>query len=305
MRDATALVSVVVPVFNGADTIGRAIASVRAGTDRNFEIVAVDDGSTDGTRAALDRLAGADLRVVSLPRNAGPATARNAGIAAARGALIAFLDADDEWLPEKIARQRAFLAAAPADTRLCCTAHTIVDPAADAPARLNMPEIAAVADQARYLKFGCHVSPGSTLLAPRALFDEIGPYDESLRRFEDWDWLLRYVERYRIGVVPSPLARIHTTGRPEKDRVVEALNRLETKYLGHPAMARPGHWRRFRSSLLLERAAAWYHAGRPGRAIWYTLRSLAVFPARNRAFFARALALAWRLGARVLGRRGG
>lgn len=103
-------VSVIIPCHNAAGVIGRALASVQAQTLTDWEAIVVDDGSTD---ASLDALAPyrADprIRVIRLPGNRGAGPARNAGIDGARGRWLAFLDADDEWLPEKLARQTAFL----------------------------------------------------------------------------------------------------------------------------------------------------------------------------------------------------
>jgi glycosyltransferase involved in cell wall biosynthesis len=107
--------SVIMPAYNGAATIGRAIDSVLMQTDSDWELVVVDDGSRDATRTIVNALAESDSRIRLLvqPRNGGVASARNAGIDAATGRYIAFLDADDYWLPAKLARQRqAFLAGA-------------------------------------------------------------------------------------------------------------------------------------------------------------------------------------------------
>jgi glycosyltransferase involved in cell wall biosynthesis len=103
-------VSVVIPVYNGAATVGRAIRSVLAQTCQDFEIVAVDDGSTDDTPAVLAAF-GDRVRVIH-QQNRGLSAARNAGARAARGDYLAFLDDDDEWVPEKLAR---FVAALDAD----------------------------------------------------------------------------------------------------------------------------------------------------------------------------------------------
>jgi len=109
----TPLVSVVTPVWNAAATLGAAVASVRAQSLGDWEMILVDDGSTDGSRALARGLAAADprLRVLARADNGGAAAARNDGIRAARGRLIAFLDADDRWYPDKLARQTAFMAA--------------------------------------------------------------------------------------------------------------------------------------------------------------------------------------------------
>jgi hypothetical protein len=105
------LVSVILPVYNRADVVDRALASVRAQAVDDLEIVCVDDGSTDGSG---ERVAAADPRVVLLRQeNGGVAAARNAGLAAARGELVAFLDSDDEWPAHHLALAAAFFAAHP------------------------------------------------------------------------------------------------------------------------------------------------------------------------------------------------
>lgn len=104
--------SVVLPVRNAAATIARAVASVRAQTFADWELIAVDDGSTDGTREILRGLAREETRMKLVEQgHAGVAGAANAGAAAARGELIARMDADDESHPERLAAQVAFLAA--------------------------------------------------------------------------------------------------------------------------------------------------------------------------------------------------
>jgi glycosyltransferase involved in cell wall biosynthesis len=108
-------VSVVTPVWNAAATLAEAVASVRAQTLPDWEMILVDDGSTDRSRALAEALAAAEprLRVLGWAENRGAAAARNAGIRAARGRYIAFLDADDRWRPEKLALQLAATAEAP------------------------------------------------------------------------------------------------------------------------------------------------------------------------------------------------
>jgi teichuronic acid biosynthesis glycosyltransferase TuaG len=106
-------VSVVTPVWNAEATLGQTVASVQAQTFPDWEMLLVDDGSTDGSRRLAGRLAAGDprLRVLVQGGNTGAAAARNRAIRAARGRFIAFLDADDLWRPEKLARQVAVLAA--------------------------------------------------------------------------------------------------------------------------------------------------------------------------------------------------
>jgi glycosyltransferase involved in cell wall biosynthesis len=105
-------VSVITPVWNAAATLAAAVASVEAQSVADWEMLVVDDGSTDGSRALAADLARRDARIrpLGLPGNRGPAAARNAGIGAARGRFLAFLDADDLWHPEKLAVQLGYMA---------------------------------------------------------------------------------------------------------------------------------------------------------------------------------------------------
>ncbi|HKB50507.1 MAG TPA: glycosyltransferase family 2 protein [Solirubrobacterales bacterium] len=100
-------VSAVIPTYNREHLVARAIRSALAALAPGDEIIVVDDGSTDGTAAVVEGF-GAPVRLLRLPHG-GAGTARNAGLAAARGPLVAFLDSDDEWFPDKIDLQRAFL----------------------------------------------------------------------------------------------------------------------------------------------------------------------------------------------------
>ena len=107
------LVSVVIPVFNGAPFVAKAVASVRSQGHGAVEILVVDDGSTDGTQEVLKRLEQSDGIRWFQRSHGGPARSRNYGIAAAQGQFIALLDCDDIWLPGKLAAQLAVMRARP------------------------------------------------------------------------------------------------------------------------------------------------------------------------------------------------
>lgn len=107
------VVSVITPVFNAADVLTRTIASVQAQTFENWELILIDDGSTDESAATCAKLVAEDprLRLFRQNANTGAAAARNAGLNAANGRYVAFLDADDEWLPTKLQEQLDFMRA--------------------------------------------------------------------------------------------------------------------------------------------------------------------------------------------------
>ncbi len=193
-------VSVIIPTYNRAALVKEAVASVLAQSWQDLEVLVVDDGSTDGTAAALASFA-AQIRLLRRASRGGVSAARNAGIQAARGKWLAFLDSDDLWLPEKLARQMAFLAAHP-DLNLCQTEETWVRRGV----RVNQPlSHRKVGGRIFFASLErCLVSPSAVILH-RRLFEQHGAFDEDLPAAEDYDLWLRLAWRYEVGLLPEPL----------------------------------------------------------------------------------------------------
>jgi glycosyltransferase involved in cell wall biosynthesis len=188
-------VSCVVPVFNGERFLAEALESILAQTYPPTELIVVDDGSTDGSPQIVQAYG---ERVVLLQQsNRGPAAARNRGIRAARGDLLAFLDADDLWRPEKLERQVAFLRAHP-EVDLCLARYR----------NSWAPELAE--EQERYRNHPLS-QPSSafnidTLLARREIFDRT-LFNEDLRYGENTDWFMSVLRQgARAEVLPEELA---------------------------------------------------------------------------------------------------
>ena len=173
------LVSCIVPAFNAERFLAEALDSILAQTWRPLEVIVVDDGSTDGT-AQIAAGYGAKVSYIH-QANAGPAAARNRGLDAAAGTFIAFLDADDLWHEEKLARQMARFEARPE-----------LDLSSAHMENFWMPDMKRVED---WLGEGGIVKtqPGVTqaIVARRALFDRIGPFDAALTHRDAMDWLAR------------------------------------------------------------------------------------------------------------------
>ena len=279
-------VSVIIPVRNAADTLGRALSSIAAQTYRDFEVIIVDDASTEPLDGRVATVQGLRVSIVRLDQHSGAAAARNAGVLKARGKYLAFLDADDEWLPEKLQQQISFLAGRPRAADGCCTSHYMV-PADGSDPTLNRPHRRSGLIEPRTLLFGCNLSPGSTLMVARRCFKKVGLFDESLNRLEDWDWLLRFVLAYELAVIDLPLACIYISDPPRIDHVLAAIDRLRAKFIGEGFLVDRWDRRRFKSALLLETAAAYHRYHHTGHAIFYAARAFLDYPFRNYAFFAR------------------
>jgi glycosyltransferase involved in cell wall biosynthesis len=231
-------VSVVVAAYNQAPWLGDAIASVRAQTFTDWELIVVDDGSTDGTREVVARHEDdARIRCLSQPR-AERAAARNRGIAAASGRLIAFLDADDLWLPEKLARQLAALDAQP-EAGFCYTPARFVD-AAGASLPLRKPKGTIAGDVFACLMRG-NVIILASVVARRAALERVGGFDASLRVYgcEDWDLWLRLAREHPVAVVDEELTlyRRHAANTAW-GQVLESALLVIDKWYADPATAR-------------------------------------------------------------------
>ncbi len=203
-------VSVIIPTYNRAAWVGEAAASVSAQTFRDYELMVVDDGSTDGTGEALASLGGR-LKVLRLEERRGVSAARNRGAAEARGEWLAFLDSDDLWLPEKLSQQMAYLKSHP-ECAICQTEEIWIRNGV----RVNPPKTHRKAGGDIFLQSlgRCLVSPSAVVLR-RRLFEELGGFDETLPAAEDYDLWLRIAWRHPVGLVPEPLV-IKRGGHPDQ-----------------------------------------------------------------------------------------
>jgi glycosyltransferase involved in cell wall biosynthesis len=205
-------VTVVVPVFNGVGHVGDAIASVRSQTMRDFELVVVDDGSTDRTSELIEEEARRDPRIVQIRQaNAGLPAARNAGIAAASGELIAFLDADDVWLPQKLELQTRFLAEH-SECEACFTQFEEINDELE-----TVTSWTGLQEKYRRESVGAYelvesgnvvAGSGSSVMARVTAIREAGAFDDRLVACEDLDLWYRLALRAPLHAVPAVLVRI-------------------------------------------------------------------------------------------------
>jgi glycosyltransferase involved in cell wall biosynthesis len=177
-RGPTDLISVIVPVHNGAELVGRALASILAQTYPAVEAIVVDDGSNDASRSVVAAVG--DVRLINQP-NVGVAGARNTGVRAATGHYLSFLDQDDAWLPDKLRRQVDHLAAHPGVDLVLVRQRPIME--------AGVEPLHSLAPDRVYGDVGGVLPP--TMLVRRESFDRVGPFDESIPGCDDVDWLFR------------------------------------------------------------------------------------------------------------------
>ena len=260
------LISVIIPVFNRPQSAIRATRSAlsqRLDSGDSLEVMLVDDGSEPPLQ--LD-LAGHGLdhtRLFRLAANGGPAAARNRGIEVSTGEYVAFLDSDDVWEPEKLARQLGLFRQLEevrdkALLGIGCGFYYPNHTTGRLEARLPI----AGRDALQFAS-GCWTAPGSVLLVHRLAFERIGLFDRRLRRLEDYDWLLRFgLAGGRLEVVDHMGAVIAPSGNARSGIVSQAIAQLAAKYGDFGEHALPGKVRRrFKAYLALERAAAEFADG--------------------------------------------
>jgi glycosyltransferase involved in cell wall biosynthesis len=192
-------VSVIIPVFNGAGYIEKAIESVLTQTYQDLELIIVDDGSNDDT-ANIVKSYEDDRIIYIFQKNSGVSAARNLGIQVSRAKFIAFLDSDDWWLPTKLEKQLECFKTFPEAGFIYC-ATNVVDRLGNLEAYLPTKPNGQILD---ILLMG-NFAPPSTVITRRVVLENAGFFDENLPVAEDWDLWLRIGALYSLASVPEPL----------------------------------------------------------------------------------------------------
>ena len=223
------LVSVVLPTYNRAKTLQRAIESVLNQTFSDFELIIIDDRSTDGTDLILRKYAGRErLRVMSQLRP-GCAVARNIGVRVASGRYVAFQDSDDEWLADKLAYQVARMEALPEDVAMTQAAILrFQGQGTECEYYLsNLPTESHQKQLEGILPINMTSFTQAWLLR-REVIGAVGDFDERLPLWEDWELMIRILEKYRVDIDKKPVAVVYDTpgGLTAQDKVRPAAFRL-------------------------------------------------------------------------------
>jgi Predicted glycosyltransferases len=284
-------VSVIIPTYNRAELICEAINSVLTQTYNDFELIVVDDGSTDNTS---DLLAGYANRIKYIKQdNAGVSAARNAGISLSKGEYIAFLDSDDMWLTEKLEKSMKFLEKGNFDW--ICTSRFRINEKKEKIERKIEPKSGIYDDTSKItnLEIGLYnlnyvLAVTSSLVIKRKCFDICGLFDEKLKICEDLDLLLRFKEAGLVGgYLDEPLIdkRSYDTSlsRNKPFKNLEYTIKVAKKH------ARILHLNKFLTGKLYsefwwEIALAYYMMGSKGNAIRYSLVSCYFYPRGQRLF---------------------
>lgn len=294
-------VSIILPTFNRAGLLGTAIESVLAQTAGEFELIVVDDASTDETPSLLESFDDARLRVLRLETNGGAARARNRGIAAAKGSLIGFIDSDDVWKPDKLERQTSALERASERVGLCVCSREYGRPEAPFRVQFRDEELDSMRALER-IASGTGLSTSCWLVRSEALAPA-GGFDESLPRMQDYECSLRVAADWHVLLMSDVL--VSGEVQPDSlsasaDRYTDAIERIVDRHRSLFERNPKGH------SHMIFRAGKYLALeGRYGEARKWFSRSLRIRPLNVRAWVGLLLCATglFRLFARLKYRR--
>jgi glycosyltransferase involved in cell wall biosynthesis len=204
MTNQSPKVSIILPTYNRAYLIGRAIQSILNQTYQDFEIIIIDDGSKDDTEKIIRGFKEKDNRIkyISFDANKGAAAARNAGIKMSKGEYITFQDSDDEWVIDKLEKQMKVIETSSENIVVYCGFWRI-----DGDEKIYIPDINILNREGninKELLKGNFVGTPSILL-PKKNLEKVGMFDKNLSRLQDWDLAIRLSKYYNFKLIDEPL----------------------------------------------------------------------------------------------------
>jgi len=208
--DSKPLVSVIIPTFNRCQFLKRAILSAVNQTFDNLEIFVINDGSIDGTLDVVDLIADKRIKYLCHEQNKGVVATRNTGVKNSTGEFITFLDDDDEWAPDKIAKQLEVFKNSNDRVGLVCT-NGYSEYKKDCFVNQNNSS-GVIYDHQKddFFPLGVLIPPPSSWMLPKAVIDEIGSFDEKMRyHWDDGDYLVRLTRKYQIFLLNENLVIWH------------------------------------------------------------------------------------------------
>lgn len=231
-------VSVVLPTYDRLEYLKEAVDSVLAQTITDWELIVVDDGSTDATVAWLESLGDERIIVVRQPHTGNRSALRNLGVARARARWIAFLDSDDLWVPDKLSRQLEQLAANPS-RRWSCTGVRFIDgTGATIAQRGGRPYVAESGWILERLLMFTAAATTPSLMVEKALLDDVGGFDDAILFRQDYDLELRLAARSEIHALPEVLTVVRDhAGRTSSTSRVAELHRATAEVFFKAARA--------------------------------------------------------------------
>jgi len=226
MSENMPAVSVIIPTYNRAHQVGRAIQSVLAQSYQNFEVIVVDDASTDNTKEVMESISDKRIRYIRHNENRGASAARNTGIHVAKGEYIAFLDSDDEWLPEKLEKQIKVLKTTFPEAGVVYTDMWRVYRNGRAE-YWNSPTVTkGTIIDAKKLEYQVMGIGIQSALIRKGCFNKVGVFDEKFPRFIDLELFIRLAKDFHFYHIQEPLVKYYETEGISSNKRAETTSRI-------------------------------------------------------------------------------
>jgi glycosyltransferase involved in cell wall biosynthesis len=225
------MISVIIPAYNRAKLLTRAIQSVLSQTYQDFEIIVVDDFSKDNTDELMQQYHDTRIRYIKHSQNKGGNAARNTGIKQARGEFIAFLDSDDEWLPEKLEKQIALIKQSPEQVGLIFSSFKIINLVKKTECVYSVNRDCLAPEKILIRNF---IGTFSVVLVKKKLLEQVNGLDETLMSCQDWDLYVRLRKVCEFDYIDEPLVNYYSTRSKtqishNREAVVQGYTRIFEK----------------------------------------------------------------------------
>ena len=225
------LVSVVIPTHNRSELIKNAVSSVLSQTYKNIELIIVDDASTDKTEEVVKSLDQSKIRYIKNEEAKGGNYARNLGISSSKGKYVAFLDDDDEWMPEKVADQVA-LFEEDQSIGLVYTGAEIIYTSKNYK-YIRQPKHRG--DLSKEILMRNYIGTTSSVMVKRSLLEKVGGFDNDMPALQDYDLWIRIAQVAQIGYINKPLIKYYNYTNINQitdnvHKIEKAINKIDIKY---------------------------------------------------------------------------
>jgi len=226
-NDYCPLVSVIMPIYNRENTVERAIKSVLEQTYSNLEVILVDDGSKDNTLDILSKIKDDRVKLLCHGSNKGGSAARNTGLKIATGDYIAFLDSDDEWLPQKLEMQINVLSQLDGEVwgGIYCGHYSI-----EANRTVMVKALKRGDLRLDIFRNTTDFGFGSTTMFTKGAIAKIGLFDESFVRHQDYEYLIRFFRQFKICSIEEPLVNTYGHNLPSAEKLATIKEQYLSKF---------------------------------------------------------------------------
>jgi len=278
-------VSVIIPTYNREKLLSRAIKSVLKQTFQDFELIVVDDGSTDSTEALMDKFQKKDKRIryIKLKKHyGGPAKAKNVGIQYSKGKYIATLDSDDEWLPEKLELQIKLFETSPNPRLGFVSCHALqIDTFSG---KKSIFKIKKPKNLFEAILTHDMLGSGSGMAYKKEALKKVGLFDENLKHAQDWEIRIRLAKEYDFDLVDKVLYKyyVHKESITHSFSIVKKEKDLRYILLKYEPYYRENP--RIYSLRLKYDGSRYIRAGEQKKALKYFLRSIRYNPLNIRSW---------------------